>query len=100
MNILASTAEEDAASSAPEKSLTEIYQDIFMDGGVFMWLIIATSVVLIAVVLYKLITLNRKWVIPDNSVVVINQFAEQPNDDNAVSLQRHLEYDSSTLGKL
>lgn len=86
--------------ASEEKPLIQTYADILTDGGVFMWLIIATSLLLAATVIYKLLTLNRSNVFPARLKTLVSGFAEAPDEQKAEELQKALETDGSTLSEL
>ncbi len=85
---------------AGNAGLFENYAEILTDGGFFMWLIIATSVVLFATVVYKFISLNRMTVIPQNLLNLVEGFTEEPSEQKGGDLQESLEKNQSTLGLL
>ena len=90
----------DLLLSSEETPLVQKYMDILTDGGVFMWLIIATSILLAAIVIYKFLTLNNTNVFPGKLRRLISDFAENPSEQKAEELQKTLESSDSTLGDL
>lgn len=83
-----------------EQSLGESYASILSDGGVFMWLILLTSMILVATVIYKFLTLKTAQVLPSTLRKTIETFSSQPNDSNAEHLRSELTNNSTTLAQL
>jgi len=89
-----------AESSQEKKDFIEEFTEVISDGGVFMWLIIATSLLLIAVSIYKFLTLGRAVVMPGELCDMIKDFSDDPSEASAEKLQNYLNEDSSTLSAI
>lgn len=87
-------------SKEVEPTLAESYGGILSDGGVFMWLILLTSMVLVATVIYKALTLNQSGVLPNRLRGVVDEFSSAPNTKNAEKLQAALQGNNTTLAEL
>ncbi len=82
------------------RGLVQIFQDILVDGGIFMWLIIFTSMALIAIMVFKSLTLTKGNVIPTRLMHQVEQFSANPNESNASELQTELDSNDSILSTL
>jgi biopolymer transport protein ExbB len=84
------------AATAEIKGLQQVWK-FFDDGGFFMVLLAACSVVAVAVIVFKLLSLRRGAVIPDGLAQAVDRYGERAGGDLA---GKELEQGRSTLARL
>jgi biopolymer transport protein ExbB len=82
-------------------TLLQRIQHYFRDGGVFIYLLVACSLVLISVIIFKLLSLRRELVAPASLVSRLEDFAAAPHGTLLqTELTREIERSGSALSRL
>lgn len=87
------------AAAAEKPRVQQIWQ-FFADGGFFMILLFACSLVAVAVIFFKLLSLRRESVIPAGLAQRVDGIAEVMKQANGEAVFREFEQGRSTLARL
>jgi len=91
---------QESGENTAEISFFDILTSILDKGGIFLILILITSIVLVATVIYKFIHLNKAAILPDALLRIVSDFSREPSDEGAVELQSALKGNQSVLADL
>lgn len=83
-----------------EPGLVEQIKLFFEEGGVFMILLGVTSVVGLAAIVFKFLSLRKSRVLPDSLVAEVEQFEKMVADGSVEPLLREFERGESVLARL
>lgn len=87
------------ATASETTSLAQIWK-FFADGGFFMILLAACSLVAVAVILFKLLSLRRETVVPSALAAKVDGFEDRMKQANGDAVLREFEAGRSTLARL
>jgi biopolymer transport protein ExbB len=86
-------------AAVESQSLQQVWK-FFADGGFFMILLAACSLVGVAVILFKLLSLRREIVVPYGLAAQVDGFEERMKQASGEALLREFEAGKSTLARL
>jgi biopolymer transport protein ExbB len=86
-------------AAVESQSLQQVWK-FFADGGFFMILLAACSLVGVAVILFKLFSLRREIVVPAGLAAQVDGFEARMKQANGEALLREFEAGQSTLARL
>jgi biopolymer transport protein ExbB len=89
-----------AAAANPGNPIFAPIGKFFSDGGFFMILLAVCSVVAVAVILFKMLSLRRAIVVPEPLARAVDAFGERPAPENGDPVLREFEEGRSTLARL
>ncbi len=87
-------------AAAPQSTSLQQVWKFFEDGGFFMILLAVCSLVAVAVILFKLLSLRRETVIPAALAAKVEGFEGRARQANGEALVREFEEGRSTLARL
>lgn len=87
------------AAATESKGLQQVWK-FFSDGGFFMILLAVCSLVGVAVILFKFLSLRRQIVLPDKLATDVDDFEERLKHASGEALLREFEAGRSTLARL
>jgi biopolymer transport protein ExbB len=87
-------------AAEPRNTSLQLVWKFFEDGGFFMILLAFCSVVAVAVIVFKLLSLRRQTVLPAALVAEVEGFDDRARQANAEAVLREFDEGRSTLARL
>lgn len=81
-------------------NLSAVSNSYFSSGGPFMYLLVMTSIVSVAIIIFKIMTLGKKRIVPRTLAHEIDRFEEHLNEGTAPKIEREFRNKNSALARL